>query len=95
MVRVCMATGFTQEQVAAILGVDHDTLVKHCKRELETGHLQIDAEMGGKLVKQCRAGNVTALIFYHKTRRGWRETSDVNHSGSIGVRHEDALNELD
>lgn len=85
MVKVCMGTGFTQEQVAALLGVDHDTLVKHCREELAIGHLEIDAKIGGKLVQKCLAGDTACLIFYHKTRRGWSEKQRHEHSGPDGA----------
>lgn len=94
MVMACMASGFTQEQVAAILKIDHETLVKHCRHELDVGHLEIDAKIGGKLVQKCLAGDLGSIIWYEKTRRGMKETSGLEHSGSIATRHEDALDAL-
>ena len=48
--------------------------------------------VGGTLFAEAKKGNITAAIFWMKTRGGWRETNKIEHSGgtSLEVRQLDA-----
>ena len=48
--------------------------------------------VSGTLFTEAKKGNITACIFWMKTRGGWRETAKVEHSGgtSLEVRQVDA-----
>jgi len=44
----------------------------------------------GKLLDQCRRGNITAIIFYLKTKakhRGYVERSEVEQSGKLEIEY--------
>ncbi len=85
MVQACMASGdFTQEQIAAALSVDHETLVKHCKAELADGRQVLNAKISGTLAKKAVDGDLGAIIWYEKTRRGYRDTSRHELTGADG-----------
>lgn len=85
LVQACMATGdFTQEQIAAALRVDCDTLVKHCKAELAHGRGDLNAKVGSTLAKKAIEGDLGALIWYEKTRRGFRDTTRHEMTGKDG-----------
>lgn len=85
MVQACMASGdFTQEAIAAALGVDHETLVKHCKAELTDGRQSLNAKVSATLAKKALDGDMTAIIWYEKTRRGYRDTSRHELTGADG-----------
>jgi hypothetical protein len=46
-----------------------------------------NAQVAGYLFNAAKNGNVTAQIFWLKTRAKWRETPvELKHSGSIGTR---------
>jgi hypothetical protein len=50
------------------------TLRKHFKAELETGELKANTKVAQCLYKQATEGNVTAQIFWLKTRARWKES---------------------
>ncbi|ODT22235.1 MAG: hypothetical protein ABS35_15405 [Kaistia sp. SCN 65-12] len=54
------ACGESDNVIARSLGVDVDTLRKHCARELEHGLSNRRREVIGLLFKSARGGNVTA-----------------------------------
>lgn len=68
-----VAIGFTNEQIAGLVGVAESTLKKHCAGELRNGSLKVNAKIGGKLFQKAMDGDTTALIFWCKTRMGWKE----------------------
>jgi hypothetical protein len=51
------------------------------------GETKANAQVAGFLFNAARSGNVTAQIFWLKTRARWRETPlELRHSGSVGRR---------
>ena len=51
------------------------------------GETKANAQVAGFLFNSARTGNVTAQIFWLKTRARWRETPmELRHSGSIARR---------
>lgn len=92
MVETMVGYGVPQEAIGQLLGVSDDTLRKHCAAEIELGTIKANAKVAEGLYKRAtfQAGeersNVTAAIFWMKTRAGWRETSDVNHYHSADLR---------
>jgi len=79
------AGGLTNEQIAYCIEMSPKTLGKYYKEELENGKAKIDALATGNLFKKIKSGNLTAIIFYLKTRCGWQETSNVNTKVDIPV----------
>jgi hypothetical protein len=81
--RLCLA-GVSQEQMATVLGICKDTMYKNYKDELEQTEPKAIAVVAGKLYQKCLQGNLTAMIFYLKTRAGWREKSSIELTGENG-----------
>ena len=53
-------------------------------RELDLGETKANAQVAGFLFNSAKCGNVTAQIFWLKTRARWRETPvELKHSGSV------------
>lgn len=52
--------GESENTIAKSLGVDVDTLRKHCSEELDSGFSNRRREVIGMLYKSARSGNVTA-----------------------------------
>lgn len=65
--------GATLENVADVTGLSIPTLRKLYGRELAAGESMANIAVGKKLFERCMAGDVAALIFWAKTRMGWRE----------------------
>lgn len=81
----------TQEVIAKMLGITTETLVKHCRAELDLGTEVAYAQIDSVLFREAMAGNMTALIWYDKSRRRLREFTAHEHSGPGGapIEHRD------
>ena len=73
--------GVRYEDIADFLGISEKTLTKHYKEELKNGAIKANAAIAKTLFNAAKEGNVTACIFWLKTRAGWRETQNVELSG--------------
>ena len=85
------AIGTPHQSIAKLLRLSLNTLKKHYAEELELGLARANAVVGGTLFAEAKKGNITAAIFWMKTRGGWRETAKIEHSGgtSLEVRQLD------
>jgi hypothetical protein len=96
-VEAMAAYGIPETDISRVVGVDPKTLRKHYREELDLGETKANAQVAGFLFNSARSGNVTAQIFWLKTRARWRETPvELKHSGSIARRemHEYSDEEL-
>ena len=75
MVAKMAAFGIPMKNVADIIGVGVSSLQKHFKAELETGHTEANFMVANTLFQMAMNGNVTACIFWVKTRLGWKDES--------------------
>ncbi len=80
LVKSLSAVGIRYIDIAQKLDITDDTLRKHYKKELEEGRIDANTQMGTTLFQQAKAGNTTALIFWLKTRAGWKETNVTEHA---------------
>lgn len=78
------AVGTRHDLIAQILGVSLNTMKKYYGEELELGLARANAVVASTLFAQAKGGNTTAMIFWLKTRGGWRETSRLEHGGVPG-----------
>jgi hypothetical protein len=72
-VRYLAGLGVPQDHVAQIIGCAPKTLRKRFRDELDRGVAEANATICGYLFAAAKAGNVTAQIFWLKTRAHWRE----------------------
>jgi hypothetical protein len=78
------AYGIPADDIARVIGVDAKTLRKHYRDELDLGQTKANAQVAGFLFNSAKNGNVSAQIFWLKTRARWRETPlELRHSGAI------------
>lgn len=83
-VEAMAAYGIPEIDIARVIGIDPKTLRKCYRDELDLGETKANAQVAGFLFNSARNGNVTAQIFWLKTRARWRETPfELRHSGSI------------
>ena len=78
------ATGTLHRQIAKLLGLSLNTLKKHYREELDLGLARANAVVSGTLFAEAKRGNITAAIFWMKTRGGWRESVRVEATGADG-----------
>ncbi len=65
--------GTPQEDIARVLDIDAKTLRLHYRDELDLALAKANATIGGSLFNKAKAGDTTAMIFWMKTRAGWKE----------------------
>jgi hypothetical protein len=86
-VETMAAYGIPEHEISQVLGLDAKTLRKHYREELDLGGTKANAQVAGFLFNAARNGNVTAQIFWLKTRARWRETpTELRHSGAIATK---------
>jgi hypothetical protein len=78
------AIGTLHQQIAKLLQISLNTLKKHYREELDLGLARANTVVGGTLFTEAKRGNITAAIFWMKTRGGWRETAKIEHGGVDG-----------
>jgi len=81
MVERAVGLGFTQERIAALLGITKPTLEKHFREELDRGGAVVEYQVGSSLVDQALKGNVNAQALYLSRPAGWKETQVVENRG--------------
>ena len=82
------AVGITQGDIAKVIagGIDEKTLRKHFREELDTASIRANSEVGGHLFNKAKGGDTTAMIWWTKTRMGWKETNVNEHAGAVTLR---------
>lgn len=74
-VELMAAVGITREQIASFFNIHIDTLASHYEQELAQGALKANVKVAHSLYQLAISGNVSAQIFWCKTRLGWRDVS--------------------
>ena len=83
-VKTLAAVGIRHEDIALKLGISADTLTKYYRQELDDGRIDANSQIGKSLYEQAKNGNTAAMIFWLKTRAGWKETQVQEHTGPDG-----------
>jgi hypothetical protein len=98
-----MAAYLTQDQVADVLGMHRETFRKLCNenealnRHYKRGQALSISGVAQSLIKQGMDGNVAALIFFLKTKGGWKEEApeaEVATPVAISFNINDAREEI-
>ena len=77
-VRHLAGLGVPQDDIAKIIGCAPKTLRKRFRDELDRGVAEANATISGFLFAAAKGGNITAMIFWLKTRAHWRERVAAN-----------------
>lgn len=88
-VEAMSSVGIPQEDIAKAFGISKPTLAKHFREELDTAAIKANARVAANLYKQATKDDIrsaTPAIFWLKTRMGWKDSVQVEHSGSIDTR---------
>jgi hypothetical protein len=85
-VKALSAYGIPQEQIARVFDIDSKTLRLHYRDELDLGVIEANAQVAKTLFQQgTRDGNTAALIWWTKSRMGWKEKQELQHSGGLNL----------
>jgi transcriptional regulator with XRE-family HTH domain len=86
------AGGLSQEELAAQLGISLSTLHRR-KRDnedfvaaIERGRAKAHAEVSAALMGRIRDGEISAIIWYEKTRKGYSDRNVSTNDGNMTVR---------
>ena len=86
-VRVLSGFGVTEKHIAAYIGCAEKTLRKYFREELDNGIATQVATASRKLFEKVQAGNLTAIIFFLKTKGGFSERIDLsNQDGTLAPK---------
>ena len=77
--------GTPQEDIARVLGIDAKTLRKYYRKELDLSAIEANATIGGTLFNKAKAGDTTSMIWWTKTRMGWSEKKQLEHTSPDGT----------
>ena len=83
VVKWMSVAGIPQKRIAATLHTTEETLEKYFRVELDEAADKCNSAVVGALYKNALSGNVTAQIFWCKTRLGWREVQEIEHKGDL------------
>lgn len=84
-VEAMVAYGITQDDIAACLNIKKSTLVKYYREEIDTAKAKANANVAARLYNKCMKDETAAIIFWLKTRGGWKEVSQTEHTGVDGA----------
>jgi hypothetical protein len=76
--------GVPEADIAGVIDIDPKTLRKHYRHELDHGHVKANAKVAENLYRKATGEGreaVIAVIFWLKTRAGWKETNVHELSG--------------
>ena len=79
--------GETYENIAVMMEMSADSLVKYYPKELKKGRIKANALVAQSLFKKATGDgpqSAASAMFWLKTRAGWRETSNVEITGKDG-----------
>jgi hypothetical protein len=77
-VRYLAGVGVRQDDIAKMIGCAPKTLRKRLRDELDRGVAEANATIAGHLFAKAKGGDITAQIFWLKTRANWRERMTSN-----------------
>lgn len=81
LVKMLAAVGARVDDIGTKLGISHDTVQKFYRTELEEGRIDANAQVAQTLFQQAKSGNTAAMIFWMKTRAGWKERHVIEAEG--------------
>jgi hypothetical protein len=83
-VRHLAGLGVPQDDIARIVRCSPKTLRKRCRDDLDCGVAEANAIVSGCLFAAAKGGNITAQIFWLKSRGRWRERDGSDHRAADG-----------
>ena len=95
LVKMHTMVGTPQSVVADLLDIDGKTLRKHYRKELDLSGNQANAQIGGALYNKAIKGDTPAMIFWLKTRAGFKGTAvtvDMPEGATHGEKAEIIFN---
>jgi predicted transcriptional regulator len=86
------AQGLSQEEIALCLGISERTLRNHKQVDsvladaIKSGKAKAASEIANKLYMMAKTGDLGAIIWWEKTRRGLTDKVQQEHSGGLTIK---------
>ena len=81
LVEIYAAVGIQRGIIAEMMEVSVNTLTRACRKELDHGLQKANAKVAAKLFQKAMSGDSACMMFWMKTRAGWRETDRLGRLG--------------
>jgi len=82
-VKMMVAAGRPQSEIATALKITTVTLRKHYRTELDEGLAEINKLVLGKLFKKINDDDTASILFFCKTRLNMKETMSIDFPNGI------------
>jgi hypothetical protein len=77
--------GVTVKEIAALMGIDQETLTKYYQDDMDAGRATANARVSSRLFDRAtKEGDTTAMIWWTKARMKWSEKTEHEHTGAGG-----------
>lgn len=85
-VMALVSFGIPQEDICKMLGISVPTLISHYEKEMATGLADANSKVAGVLFKKAYIDeDLTAVIFWLKTRAKWREKDPEDNTKAMSI----------
>ena len=86
---VMAGMGIKLKDICAVMQIDDQTLHKYYRYELETAEVEANVRVAQALYNNAvKHNNVTAQIWWTKSRMGWKDSTDLNLSAAdLTIQH--------
>ena len=95
------AQGLTQTEICLVIGISESTLLRR-KLEMEvltaaikSGKAKAASEISNTLYRMAQGGDLGAIVWYEKTRRGLSDKQTIEHSGEITYKAYERSSDFD
>lgn len=84
------AQGLSQAEICLVIGISEDTLSRRkadsaaIAAAIKGGKAKAASEISNVLYQMAKRGDLGAIVWYEKTRRGFSDRAAVEHSGPAG-----------
>lgn len=91
-VEMMSAVGIPQADIAKVLNTSEPTLRKYFRDELDNAAIKANTKVGGALFNKAVGGDTGSMIWWSKTRMGWKEiqVNEVKGGFTIQIGNDDA-----
>lgn len=92
-VSAMVSFGIPQEEICNVLDICKNTLYKHYRSELDTAATVANTKVASMLFEKCMNGDTSSIIFWMKTKMGWKETmvNEMQQLDADGKRTDNKL----
>lgn len=84
-IKIMAAVGIPHAQIAGVLKMSLETLNRCYRDDLDYGATEANTVVGGKIFEAAKRGESWACSLWAARRMGWKESQDVNVSGSLEI----------